>query len=77
MDLQSAFLKLNRSDFVKGLVVFVGAAVFTELGSLLSAPGFTNLDWHEVLRIAVVSAFSYLGKNLVSDNQGKIFGKIG
>lgn len=74
----SDLFKLNTHDFVKGAVVAVLAAVFTYLASAMNAPGFdlATLDWQYLLKVAVTTFFAYSGKNLISDSQGKVLGKI-
>ena len=75
----SGFLKLNLNDLAKGTIVAVGAALFTYLAGALNAPGFdwASLDWQYVLKIAVTSFIGYVGKNLLSDESGKVLGCIG
>lgn len=75
----SDFFKLDSSDFVKGLVVAVAAAVFATLAQWFNAPGFdyANFQWALLAKIALTAGISYLGKNLVTAKNGKIFGKIG
>ncbi len=75
----SSFGKLNFSDLGKGLVVAVLGAVFSVLAQGLNAPGFdfATFDWGEVLKLAISTAFAYLVKNVLSDENGKVFGKIG
>ena len=76
--MNSQFLKLNLSDFAKGLVVSVLASVFTVLGTALSAADFdlATFDWNGLLRIAFVAFLSYTTKNLLSDESGKVLGRI-
>lgn len=74
----SEFLKLNSKDFVRGLAVAVGAAVFSQLASWFNVPGFdiATADWSELIRIGVGAAIGYLSKNLLTDDRGRLFGKI-
>jgi len=76
--MNSQFLRLNTSDFVKGLIVAIAASVVTYLASALNAPGFdwTTLDWNYILKIAFTSFMGYISKNLLSNSEGKVFGKI-
>lgn len=71
--------RLNYSDFVKGVTMAVFAAVVTYLASVANAPGFdiATLDWQYLLKVAITAMISYLAKNLISDSDGKVFGKIG
>lgn len=75
----SSFFSLDRKDFAKGLVITVLAAIATWSAQALNAPGFdfAGIQWDEVARIAVMAGLSYLGKNLVSTKDGKVFGSIG
>ena len=75
----SNLFRLGQSDFIKGVVVAVAAALFTYLASALNAPGFSfaSLDWAYIMKIAVTAFVGYVGKNFLSDSQGKVFGKIG
>lgn len=77
--MNSGFLKLNLNDLAKGITVSILAAVFTLLATALNAPGFSfvTFDWGEVLKIALMTGFSYLGKNLISTSDGKVLGSIG
>lgn len=75
----SGFLRLGKSDFIKGLVVVIATAVIKTLLDIFQAPGFDLflIDWGSVLSIAITAGFGYLGKNLLSTENGKLFGKIG
>lgn len=77
--MNSNFLKLNIQDLSRGLVVAVLAAIFTSLALMLNSPDFSfaTFEYGEVLRIAIITALSYLSKNLLSDESGKVLGKIG
>ena len=72
----SSFLSLNSADFIKGLIVAVGAAVFTWLAQALNAPGFDfgSMDWGMVVKVAGIAVMSYLAKNLGTDDEGKVLG---
>lgn len=76
---KSEFLKLNKSDLVRGVVV---AALATLLGMLqqgLTAHGLDviHYDWSSILSLSTQAGLAYLFKNLISDPQGKVLGKIG
>src|SRR6266516_575971 len=79
---QSSLLKLDIHDFAKGAVTAVFSAVIVALGSMVSTPGFNVFatDWKATLNIAfqvAVAAFlGYIGKNYLTDADGKVFGKI-
>lgn len=80
--LQSAFLRLNRNDFLKAAVTAAFAGVVIALAGIVTQPNFDlfTVDWASVLKTAVNAGFAafvgYLGKNLVTDSQGKMFGRL-
>ena len=57
----SDLFSLGIQDFVKGLFVAVGGAVFAVIQSSLAAETFT-LDWSNIAKIAAGAAVAYLGK---------------
>lgn len=73
---------LTRRDIVKGLVVAVIGAVVTPLVIAVQAPDFSVFDfnWSQYLVLAANGAFvtivSYLSKNFLTDNSGKVAGVI-
>lgn len=81
--MDNGILKLNLQDIAKGAITAVVAAVVFTLGGALSAPGFDlfSADWSGILSTAlnagVASFVGYIGKALMSTNDGKVFGKIG
>ena len=77
--MQSKLFHLAGSDFSKGLIVAVLAPVFLKLSSLLNTPGFDvgTLDAYALAKIGLIAGCAYLFKNLLSDESGKVFGKIG
>jgi hypothetical protein len=74
--MNSLFLKLNRSDFAKGLILAVITAVLGALYQLLQTKGFalTGIDLQELLKIALTAFVGYLSKNLLTNSSGE-FGK--
>lgn len=82
---------LNLSDVLRGLIsaVIGGAlmAVFAIGGAVFGAPDFNafTLDWAQVgmdmVNAAIVGAqgafMGYLGKNFLSDKEGKLLGRLG
>lgn len=70
--------KLNIKDFTKGLVVAVLAAIVSALAAVINLPGFDfgSFDWVNLLKIGLVAGLSYILKNFLSDENGKVFGKI-
>lgn len=70
--MNSLFLKLNLSDFQKGLITAVIAAVISFLYTFINAGGdIFMIDWMEVLKFALGAGIAYLSKNLLSNSDGK------
>lgn len=80
--MNSEMFHLNLNDFAKGAVTAVISAVVMSLAGIMSN-GFDvfNADWHAILNLAINSAIAaflgYMGKNLLSDSDGRVLGKIG
>lgn len=77
--MNSSLFKVNVKDFAKGLAV---AVIVVVLGSVQQAFETNGLnvaafDWAGIVNTALTAAVAYLGKNLLSDEDGKVFGKIG
>lgn len=74
--------RLGWRDLVKGAVTAVIAAVVVTLYGVVTQPGFDLFaaDWNAIAVTAINAAFAgffgYVGKNLLSDESGKLFGKI-
>ena len=68
----SGLFKLDTQDLVKGLVVAVFASVITYFTN--PTLDFATIDWGYIAHVALASAVGYLGKNLITDNNGKILG---
>lgn len=73
--MNSSFLKLNWSDFSKGIIVAILTAVLTYIANALQVSGL-NLDFGQVLSIAITAGISYLAKNLLTDSENKFLGRI-
>ena len=64
---------LNWYDLIKGVQMFVVTTVVMSLGSVILTPGFSvfSADWLAILMntvdVAVISTFSYLVKNFITD----------
>jgi hypothetical protein len=86
----SAFLRLNQGDLMRGLATaaFSGAAVaiFAVLDGVFHTPNFDvfSVDWgtigHSLVNASIVGAeggfMGYITKNLLTDSQGKLFGRF-
>ena len=75
----SAFLRLNVGDLVRGIIVAILGSVFAYLLPIFNAQDFqwTQIDWNLVMKIAMSSLVGYLAKNWMTDENGKVLGKIG
>lgn len=76
--IQSAIWKLNSSDLVKVIktaifTAFIGAVYvgFKEHGVHLLA-----YDWQKILDVSITAGVGRLFERLMSDEQGKLLGKI-
>lgn len=71
--------KLGQSDFIKALVVAVLVAFLGALQAALTQHGLdvVSYDWAGILDVAVKAGVAYLGKNFLTDADGKVLGKIG
>lgn len=69
--MRSKYLRLNRRDFIKGLIVTVICAFITGLYQLIASGG--ELNWitlKPVIIAAVGAGVSYLTKNLLTNSEG-------
>lgn len=70
-------------DFAKGVTTAVFVAVIVAIVDIVQQPGFDlfSVDWGSLIKVilntAIVIFFAYLAKNYMSDESGKVFGKIG
>lgn len=78
----SELFKLNLRDLGKGCLTALIAGVLFAIFGAFNQPGFDvfSADWNVILQNAVNAAIAalvgYLGKQLVSDSNGKVFGRI-
>ena len=70
----SKFLTLDVRDIIKGLSISIISAVLTVILDILQKGSV--IDWKAVGIIALTTGISYLLKNVLSDENGKIAGKI-
>jgi hypothetical protein len=67
----SKFLRLNRHDFIKGIIVTVICALLTGFYELIATGGVINRETVKPVIIAAVGAgISYISKNLLSNSKG-------
>ena len=70
--MKSKFLRLNRQDFIKGLIVVMFCAFITGFYQLIANGGTINwLTVKPVIIAAIGSGVSYLTKNLLTNSKGK------
>lgn len=75
----SSLFRLNVQDLAKGLVIAVIAVVLGALQQAVTSHGFdiASYNWSSIVDIAWKAGGLYLSKNLLSDQNGRVFGKIG
>ena len=65
---------LKQNDYIKGLFIAVITAVLTLVMQMLQ--NGLSIDWKQVGLTAIIAMLGYLIKNLSTDNQGYLGGKI-
>ena len=77
--MNSLFLRLNLKDLAKGAAIAALAVIFGAFQEAINVHGldFALYDWSGILDLAMKAAGLYLSKNLLSDQDGKVLGKIG
>lgn len=75
----SNFLSLNMSDVAKALALAAITAFIGAVQQALTAHGLEigMYDWGAILNVTLSAAVAYLVKNVLSDEHGKVFGRIG
>ena len=70
----SELFKLNHRDLINGAVM----AVLAALAATIDTATFNifDADWLGILKIAGGAAITYLLKNLLTANNGKVLGKV-
>ena len=76
--MKSNLFRLNFLDAGRGIAVAVLAAILTYLVGALNTPGFefSAIDWAYIVKIALTSGISYMIKNFLSDESGKLGGVL-
>ena len=72
--MNSSFLTLNTTDFLKGLIMAVLSSVITVVYQTVEA-GSLVFDWTAIGTMALTTALAYIMKNLFTNSAGKFFGK--
>lgn len=77
--MNSAFLKLNAGDFARGAALAIIVAVLGGIQQMFAGHGFdfASWNWGMIGDLALTAFSGYLSKNLLSNENGKMFGKIG
>lgn len=76
--MNSPQFRLNLYDLQKGIQMYVITMLLMSVGGVVMATGFSvfTADWFEILKnavdVSVISTFSYLIKNLVTNEQGML-----
>lgn len=79
----SEFLSLSKNDWVRGAVMALLGGVVAAIGGEVTQSGFDvfHANWVSIGQLAVNGAFAggiaYILKNLLSDQNGKVLGRIG
>ena len=75
----SDLFRLKLNDLTKGLVIAVLAVVLGAIQESLTAHGldFASYDWAGILDLTWKVVGVYLTKNLLSDKEGRVLGRIG
>jgi len=72
--MNSPFLNLNSTDFLKGLIMAVLSTVITVVYQTIEA-GSLVFDWKAIGTMALTTALAYIMKNLFTNSTGKLFGR--
>lgn len=70
----SELFNLNIKDAIRGVVVAVLSAVITLVLEVLK--NGASIDWKQVGIVALIAGLGYIAKNFLSDEKGKLGGKI-
>lgn len=72
--MKSSLFTLNKTDFVKGLVIAVLTAVITVVYTTVQTGSFT-FDWKEISVAALSAALAYITKNLLTNSNDQFLTK--
>jgi hypothetical protein len=70
--MNSTFLNLNSTDFIKGLLMAVLSTIITVIYQTVEA-GSLTFDWKSIGTMALTTALAYIMKNLFTNSTGKLF----
>lgn len=76
--IKSAFLRLNSNDWIKGLEMVVLVSILGAVQEAYTTYGLavTQYDWGTIEKVAITAGLGYVIKNLMTAENGKLFGKI-
>jgi hypothetical protein len=70
--MKSKFLRLNRHDFIQGLIIVIFCTFLTGFYQLIANGGTINwMTVKPVVIAAIGSGVSYLTKNLLTNSKGQ------
>jgi hypothetical protein len=72
--MKSSFLNLNKTDFIKGLIMAVLTSVLTIVYNTISTGSFA-IDWKAVSLAASTSAVAYIMKNILTNSNDQFLKK--
>jgi len=64
---------LNLNDFTKGLIITILAAAYTLIYQYFNNDA--TFDFNQLLKVCGLAAMTYLSKNLLQNEDGKIINK--
>jgi hypothetical protein len=80
--MKNGLFRLASNDFVKGLVTAILSAIIIALYNIIIVSNFDffTVDWtvtlHAIVNAGGITFISYLAKNFLTDNNGKIAGVV-
>ena len=80
--MNSQLFKIDWSDVKKGIITALFTGVALPVSAIIQSPGFDFLkaDWHAIgivaLNGAIAGFVGYIFKNFLTDQNGRVFGKI-
>lgn len=72
--MKSSIFTLNKSDFLKGLIIAVITAVITILYNTVQV-GSLSFDWKAISTAAASAALAYIMKNLLTNSEDEFLKK--
>ena len=74
----SRLFRIDGKDLLRGLVVTVITAILSLIVRLIESKGFNfdATDGYTILSATVLAGLSYLSKNLLTTEDGKLGGKL-